>query len=678
MGTKGLILRSVIAAFLMSSLLFANDALARGGGKGGGGGGWSGGGGGGHGRGGKGGGGGGRQGGGGGNYSRGPSRGGGASSRSQSFSGSGSGRSFQGGGSNRGQSYSGQQGGGRSMSDSSARNRSFNAPSGGNSSFQGSANKRTAGGKNWNSDNAGARAYKSRPADFDPSQFSGGGNNRRSFANQAQHLDSGNNGRAKSAEFSNQAGRDSKTQRATFNQSGKWDRSNQLTRSEISGRSGDSARSGNWNQKASKEQVRNYLNLSEDQGQRRTANTKGGKQLQNIERQGDGRRNVTANWRGSDGDKLADNQFRSSGSQNQRNWNDRSSRSGNDDGDPRGRGLGRSDDDDRPRGGNGNLANWSGDGGRGNGKRGEWSGQRGDGDFARNAERTRDHWNKQWNGNRDGGHHGDHDNYANHGKHGKHGRDVPFHGDWWKKGNHSRHGRYWRNNFAFYNFGYRPYYWWGWSTGPRVSAWFSYGWGSPYWDTPYYWNYGPGGYINCYNNVIYVNGRWFEPAPQYYEQTVYLANSAPELPPEEAAQVDWLPLGVFAMTKADGQQSDLLLQLAVTKDGVIGGTMYNETTGETFPVEGMVDKKTQRAAWHYEDADKANVLIETSIYNLTKPECTAMVHFSPEKMEVWQLVRLEAPAEADGEALPTPATPVDPAAAAAPAELPSLPAPQEN
>jgi hypothetical protein len=63
--------------------------------------------------------------------------------------------------------------------------------------------------------------------------------------------------------------------------------------------------------------------------------------------------------------------------------------------------------------------------------------------------------------------------------------------------------------------------------------------------------------------------------------------------------------------------------------------------------------------------------METSIYNLTKPECSALVHFSAEKMEVWQLVRLEQPAEA--EALPTPA---DPAAAAPPAEVPELPVPQ--
>ena len=132
------------------------------------------------------------------------------------------------------------------------------------------------------------------------------------------------------------------------------------------------------------------------------------------------------------------------------------------------------------------------------------------------------------------------------------------------------------------------------------------------------------------------------------------------------------------MNPPDGKDSDLLLQLAVTKDGVIGGTLHNQATGETFPVEGMVDKKTQRAAWHYEDANKADVLIETSIYNLTKPDCTALVHFGPTDMQVWQLVRLEAPAEGDAPAQPTLAAPAGPAAAVPPAEQPALPPPQEN
>jgi hypothetical protein len=37
--------------------------------------------------------------------------------------------------------------------------------------------------------------------------------------------------------------------------------------------------------------------------------------------------------------------------------------------------------------------------------------------------------------------------------------------------------------------------------------------------------------------------------------------------------------------------------LAVSKEGIIAGTFYNESTGTTHPVEGMVDEETQRAIW---------------------------------------------------------------------------------
>ena len=44
-----------------------------------------------------------------------------------------------------------------------------------------------------------------------------------------------------------------------------------------------------------------------------------------------------------------------------------------------------------------------------------------------------------------------------------------------------------------------------------------------------------------------------------------------------------------------------------------------------------IDKKTQRAAWTVGD-NKENV-IETGIYNLTKDEAPALVHFGKDKTE---------------------------------------------
>lgn len=63
---------------------------------------------------------------------------------------------------------------------------------------------------------------------------------------------------------------------------------------------------------------------------------------------------------------------------------------------------------------------------------------------------------------------------------------------------------------------------------------------------------------------------------------------------------EWLPLGVFAITQdgqASGVEPTLFMQLAVSKEGVIAGTLKNMATDQVQTLEGMADKKSQRAAW---------------------------------------------------------------------------------
>jgi hypothetical protein len=260
--------------------------------------------------------------------------------------------------------------------------------------------------------------------------------------------------------------------------------------------------------------------------------------------------------------------------------------------------------------------------------------------------------------------------------------DFPFHGNWWR-GNHWHGHRHWDHWGYWAGFYGRPWYWWDWATAPLLTNWFTFGWG-----TPYYWDYGPGEYINCYNDVIYVNGQWFEPAPVYYDRTLVLAQSAPDITAEEAVQIEWMPLGVFAVARDGVVDNNLLVQLAVTKDGVIGGTVMNQTTGASFDIEGTVDKQSQRAVWTYVDETNARIMMETSVYNLTQPESSAMVHYGPDNMQVVELVRLEEP-EAEGgaavqqdvarPAAPAPAPAATPAPAAAPPEpLPVPPQPTES
>ena len=110
---------------------------------------------------------------------------------------------------------------------------------------------------------------------------------------------------------------------------------------------------------------------------------------------------------------------------------------------------------------------------------------------------------------------------------------------------------------------------------------------------------------------------------------------------EQAAEMEWMPLGVFAITAEGVNASSMYLQLAISKEGVIAGTFYNESTGATHPVEGMVDEKTQRAAWKAADGTNANIVMETGIYNLTQDQAELLVHYGPEQTQEALLVRLE-------------------------------------
>ena len=64
------------------------------------------------------------------------------------------------------------------------------------------------------------------------------------------------------------------------------------------------------------------------------------------------------------------------------------------------------------------------------------------------------------------------------------------------------------------------------------------------------------------------------------------------------ADGDWLPLGVFALTKPGETNSIVTIQLAVNKQGVIRGNYTDTKTNKTMVIQGAVDKKTQMVVLH--------------------------------------------------------------------------------
>jgi hypothetical protein len=167
-----------------------------------------------------------------------------------------------------------------------------------------------------------------------------------------------------------------------------------------------------------------------------------------------------------------------------------------------------------------------------------------------------------------------------------------------------------------------------------VTGWLARGIGSQ----PVYFDYGTNLYYEGDN--VYYNGEVLCSTEEYASQAQTIVQSIPEV--EEDA-VEWLPLGVFALTEKEGSAEDstLFLQLAVSKEGVIAGTFQNTATDKSFEVEGAVDNESQRAAWGPTGKDWP--IMETGVYNLTENEAGALLHFEDGQTQQWTLIRLDDP-----------------------------------
>ena len=168
-----------------------------------------------------------------------------------------------------------------------------------------------------------------------------------------------------------------------------------------------------------------------------------------------------------------------------------------------------------------------------------------------------------------------------------------------------------------------------------VTGWFPWSW-----NQPTYYNYGDNIYYE--GDSVYYGDQVVATTEVYAQQAQTLAASAPE----PAADSEWMPLGVFAVTQdgeASGPAPTIFLQLNVSKEGVIAGTVSNTETDKTQPIEGMVDQKSQRSAWVIQGKDSP--IMETGIANLTKDEVPVLLHFADGQTQQWLLVRMEEPKE---------------------------------
>lgn len=219
-----------------------------------------------------------------------------------------------------------------------------------------------------------------------------------------------------------------------------------------------------------------------------------------------------------------------------------------------------------------------------------------------------------------------------------HGRPC-FDGNWWNNHNHAWCG--WHYHYWNHNYGWN--YWWRAPVWTGVTGWFA-GWG---WNQPYYYDYGTGGNVVYEGDTVIINNQPVATTQEFAQSAAALATVAPPATEEEAENTEWMPLGTFAVsTNEEDQDPARIVQLAVSKDGIISGTLYNKVTDKSTSVQGRVDKETQRVAMRIASSD--DVVIETGIYNLTQDEAPILIHFGEDKTETGLLVRLQQPEEGEG------------------------------
>jgi hypothetical protein len=176
-----------------------------------------------------------------------------------------------------------------------------------------------------------------------------------------------------------------------------------------------------------------------------------------------------------------------------------------------------------------------------------------------------------------------------------------------------------------------------------AAGWLGYGGYEDSWSEPYDYDYGSGGSVYYGDDSVYVGGQAAATPVQYAEQAMTIAESGAQQlaaldaqPP--AAPVEWLTLGVYAITTVEGGEPTRFVQLAVTKDGLISGTYYNTLTNGALSVQGAVDRSTQRAAWYPEG--HPTTVMEAGIHNLTQDQSSALLHFGTGEQQEVLLVRL--------------------------------------
>ncbi|MFL5338639.1 MAG: tetratricopeptide repeat protein [Gemmataceae bacterium] len=157
-------------------------------------------------------------------------------------------------------------------------------------------------------------------------------------------------------------------------------------------------------------------------------------------------------------------------------------------------------------------------------------------------------------------------------------------------------------------------------------------------------DYGSGGNVTYEGNTVYLVGRRVGSKADLADSAADLATVPPPTSNAAILRTAWLPLGTFAISTSEKETDpSRLLQLAISTTGIISGMQYDTKTDRAEPVQGQLDKATQRVAFRI--GDNEETVYEAGLFNLTQDEVSVLVHSGPDKVDVNLLVRLQKPQE---------------------------------
>lgn len=214
---------------------------------------------------------------------------------------------------------------------------------------------------------------------------------------------------------------------------------------------------------------------------------------------------------------------------------------------------------------------------------------------------------------------------------------------WWN--NHPFHCSGWHYFHVYWRYPYS--YWWTTPSYNQVAQWLAWSTLAGQSQPPVYYDYSSGGNVTYEDNRVSIAGQPVASSDEFAASAAALATVEAPASDKEVEQAEWLPLGTFALTTSkDDVDANKIVQLAINKDGIVSGTLHDQTADTVVALQGRVDKETQRVAVRVGDSDR--VVAETGLYDLTQDEASVLVHFGDITQDSCLLVRL-----ADPEAKPT-------------------------